>query len=410
MSVLLAASLEEVFEGFERFPDAQLLAGGTDFMVEVSFAHRRPPAVVCLRKVDELTGWRIEGTEVVLGAGVTYTELMRPPLSDLLPGLAQAARTVGSPQIRNAGTLGGNIGNGFAGRATRSRCSPPSMPRSSSPAGKARRNLRSRRAHRRPEAHHALQPARSSSRSGSRPALGSQEFLKVGTRNAMVIAVANAAVVVDWDRPIGPVRARLGRPRRRFVPARRRSSSPRGSTGRSGRLAERTDGHRGVRVLWCARPRSPIDDHRSTAAYSRHAAGVCARARARARSSRASHEASRGARHGRADRLPAPGQRRASTRSPRPGSGENLLYVLRERLGLPGSKNACEQGECGSCSVLMDGTLVCACMVLAASAVGADIVTVEGLSPGEDVSSRTSRRRSWPKARFSAGSARRDWS
>ena len=62
--------------------------------------------------------------------------------------------------------------------------------------------------------------------------------------------------------------------------------------------------------------------------------------------------------------------------------GENLLYVLRERLGLPGSKNACEQGECGSCSVLMDGTLVCACMVLAASAVGADIVTVEGLSPG----------------------------
>ncbi len=62
--------------------------------------------------------------------------------------------------------------------------------------------------------------------------------------------------------------------------------------------------------------------------------------------------------------------------------GENLLYVLRERLGLPGSKNACEQGECGSCSILMDGTLVCACMVLAASAVGADIVTVEGLSPG----------------------------
>lgn len=64
--------------------------------------------------------------------------------------------------------------------------------------------------------------------------------------------------------------------------------------------------------------------------------------------------------------------------------GENLLYVLRERLGLPGSKNACEQGECGSCSVLMDGELVCSCMVLAASAVGADIVTVEGLSRGED--------------------------
>ena len=64
--------------------------------------------------------------------------------------------------------------------------------------------------------------------------------------------------------------------------------------------------------------------------------------------------------------------------------GESLLYVLRERLGLPGSKNACEQGECGSCSVLMDGKLVCSCMVLAAGAVGCDIVTVEGLSAGED--------------------------
>jgi aerobic carbon-monoxide dehydrogenase small subunit len=60
--------------------------------------------------------------------------------------------------------------------------------------------------------------------------------------------------------------------------------------------------------------------------------------------------------------------------------GESLLYTLRERLGLPGSKNACEQGECGSCSVLLDGTLVCACLVLAAQADGREIVTVEGLA------------------------------
>jgi carbon-monoxide dehydrogenase small subunit len=63
--------------------------------------------------------------------------------------------------------------------------------------------------------------------------------------------------------------------------------------------------------------------------------------------------------------------------------GESLLYVLRERLGLPGSKNACEQGECGSCSVFLDGTLVCACLVLGAQADGHDVVTVEGLS-GDD--------------------------
>jgi carbon-monoxide dehydrogenase small subunit len=61
--------------------------------------------------------------------------------------------------------------------------------------------------------------------------------------------------------------------------------------------------------------------------------------------------------------------------------GENLLYVLRERLGLPGSKSGCEQGECGSCSVIVDGTLKCACLVLAAAAVGCEITTVEGLQP-----------------------------
>ena len=64
--------------------------------------------------------------------------------------------------------------------------------------------------------------------------------------------------------------------------------------------------------------------------------------------------------------------------------GESLLYVLRERLGLPGAKNACEQGECGSCSVLLDGTLVCACLVLAASAAGREVVTVEGLPSGKE--------------------------
>jgi aerobic carbon-monoxide dehydrogenase small subunit len=63
--------------------------------------------------------------------------------------------------------------------------------------------------------------------------------------------------------------------------------------------------------------------------------------------------------------------------------GESLLYALRERLGLPGSKNACEQGECGSCSVLLDGTLVCACLVLAAQADGHEVVTVEGIAEAD---------------------------
>ncbi len=64
--------------------------------------------------------------------------------------------------------------------------------------------------------------------------------------------------------------------------------------------------------------------------------------------------------------------------------GENLLYVLRERLGLPGSKNACEQGECGSCSILLDGVVVCACCVLAVDAIGSAIVTVEGFASEQE--------------------------
>jgi aerobic carbon-monoxide dehydrogenase small subunit len=65
--------------------------------------------------------------------------------------------------------------------------------------------------------------------------------------------------------------------------------------------------------------------------------------------------------------------------------GESLLFVLRERLELPGSKNACEQGECGSCSVYMDGTLVCSCLVLAGQAHGREVVTVEGLAEGGEL-------------------------
>ncbi|MGH2946196.1 MAG: (2Fe-2S)-binding protein [Solirubrobacteraceae bacterium] len=65
--------------------------------------------------------------------------------------------------------------------------------------------------------------------------------------------------------------------------------------------------------------------------------------------------------------------------------GESLLHVLRERLGLPGSKNACEQGECGSCSVYLDGELVCACLVLAGQAEGREVVTVEGLTHDEEL-------------------------
>ena len=270
--MLLAASLEEVFEGFERFPDAQMLAGGTDFMVEVSFAHRRPPAVVCLRNVAELKGWRIEGAEVVLGAGVTYAELMRPPLSDLLPCLAQASRTVGSPQIRNAGTLGGNIGT----------ASPAGDTLPVLAALDATMVLASRQGRRTVALDELIVgPKRTTLSAGEvvveirlPAALGSQEFLKVGTRNAMVIAVANVALVVDWDGrsvrcalgSVGPVAIRASEAEELL--ASRIDWSARTLAGEPTAIAEFS-----ALVRSAARP---IDDHRSTAAYRRHAAGVCA--------------------------------------------------------------------------------------------------------------------------------------
>ena len=66
--------------------------------------------------------------------------------------------------------------------------------------------------------------------------------------------------------------------------------------------------------------------------------------------------------------------------------GESLLYVLRERMGLPGSKNACEQGECGSCTIYLDGVLACACLVAAGQADGREVRTVEGLASGDELS------------------------
>src|SRR5690606_24501699 len=88
--------------------DAEPLAGGTDLMVGVNLGQRRPAAIVALRRIDELRVQRVEAEHLELGALLTYSAIERD-LADLTPGLAMAARTVGSPQIRNAGTVGGNV-------------------------------------------------------------------------------------------------------------------------------------------------------------------------------------------------------------------------------------------------------------------------------------------------------------
>src|ERR1700716_2508685 len=102
MNVARPRSLEEALGALASLPGAQVLAGGTDFMVEVNYGHRRPEAVVGLRRVEELHGYVVGNRELVLRAGLTYTEMEHErELLQELPVLAQAARTVGSPQIRN---------------------------------------------------------------------------------------------------------------------------------------------------------------------------------------------------------------------------------------------------------------------------------------------------------------------
>lgn len=92
-------------------PTASLLAGGTDLMVEVNEGHRRPDrTVVVVNRIPELRSWRRAESSVTIGAAVSYREIETGPLATMVPALAEAARTVGSPQIRNVGTLGGNLG------------------------------------------------------------------------------------------------------------------------------------------------------------------------------------------------------------------------------------------------------------------------------------------------------------
>jgi CO/xanthine dehydrogenase FAD-binding subunit len=269
MKIAHPRTLDEALEALQRMPDAQLLAGGTDFVVEVNFGHRRPPAVVGLRRVAELKGWRRDDGELVLGAGLTFTEIENE-LVEELPALAAAARTVGSPQMRNAGTVGGNIGT-------------------ASPAGDglpvlgaldATVVLASRDGERRlPLADFITGVKKTVIAPGEVirevrvPRLdGPQQFLKVGTRNAMVISIVVCGLAVD--RAGRSVRLGLGsvapRPLRataaeEFIAGAidwDAMTAPADAVARFGELAREAA--------------TPISDQRGTAEFRRHAVQVVA--------------------------------------------------------------------------------------------------------------------------------------
>jgi CO/xanthine dehydrogenase FAD-binding subunit len=175
-------------------------------MVELNFDRRRPEVLLNLNEVAELRGWSRENGVLRLGAGLTYAEAMEPPLSELVPALAEASRTVGSPQIRNRGTIGGNLGTASpAGDAL-----PPLLVERAAVELASVRGVRtmSLRKFLVGPKRNAAEPDELISAVRVEPSGSPQTFMKVGPRNAMVIAVASLAVVADRRR--GEVRASFG--------------------------------------------------------------------------------------------------------------------------------------------------------------------------------------------------------
>ncbi|HEX2646614.1 MAG TPA: FAD binding domain-containing protein [Candidatus Dormibacteraeota bacterium] len=271
MEFLQPDAWSEALQMKAAHPDATPIAGGTDVMVEINLDHRRPAAILDLTRVPELKEWGTVGGLLRIGAGVTYSRLI-DELGDRLPGLGMASRTVGSPQIRNRGTVGGNLGTASpAGDAH-----PPLL------AADAQIELASASGMRLvPAREFFVGPKRNALRGDEliaaflvEPAAGPQQFSKVGTRNAMVIAVCSFALDLD--------------------PARRRVGTGIGSAGptplraaeaekfiegeldweRRSRPSDATLARFGELVASAARP---IDDVRGTADYRRHALAVMAR-------------------------------------------------------------------------------------------------------------------------------------
>jgi CO/xanthine dehydrogenase FAD-binding subunit len=252
VDVLTPRSLDEALRLKAELPDALPIQGGTDVMVEVNFDRARPSAFLNLNEVRELRGWAREDGAVRLGSGLTYAEAMQPQLAELLPALAEASRTVGGPQIRNRGTIGGNLGTASpAGDAL-----PPLL------VERAEVEVASTRGARTITLREFLVGPKRNVLEGDelilavrlRPSRAPQTFMKVGPRNAMVIAVVSLALVADRER--GELRASFGSagpvPGLVTAPLEARAEFP-------DRVAEAA---------------SPIDDVRGTAAYRRHALRV----------------------------------------------------------------------------------------------------------------------------------------
>ncbi len=272
MSVHVPTSLDEAINLLVANPTARLLSGGTDTMVEINFNRAKPDAVIALRRVAALREYSVSPERIVIGAGVPYATMETGPLAEALPALAAAARTVGSPQIRAAGTLGGNLGT----------CSPAGDGLPVLAALDATINLRSPRGQRSVPFAEFMTGVKRNSRASDEiiesvtisPTRGFQDYAKVGVRNAMVISVASVCFV--HDRSSASVRVALGAVGPTIIRAREAEQWIAGRVDASKQLPPDESLATEFSRMVAAAAR-PIDDHRSTAAYRRHAIEVLAR-------------------------------------------------------------------------------------------------------------------------------------
>lgn len=275
MDVLSPRTLDEALAMKAERPDAVPIAGGTDLMVALNFDRARPPALLDVGRLPELGQWRREDGDLFLGAGVTYARIVRE-LSGLLP-LVEASRSVGSPQIRNRGTVGGNLGT----------ASPAGDALPVLAAYEAAVELASARGRRAvPFAEFMIGPKQTVLRPDElivgarwRVVRGPGSFSKVGTRNAMVIAVASVCLVMDEDgRTVRVALGSVGPTVLRAPDAERFAAGALAAAGwwddPHSQVPARIAHEFGERVAEAARP---IDDVRGTAAYRRHACRVLAR-------------------------------------------------------------------------------------------------------------------------------------
>ncbi len=275
MEFLQPLDWREALEAKAAYPEAVPIFGGTDVMVEINFARGRPRAVLDLTRVPGIREWGEENGRLRVGAGVTYTRIIAE-LRNRLPGLVMASRTVGSPQIRNRGTVGGNLGTASpAGDSL-----PPLYASDAEVEVASTEGVRLV-----PVSEFILGPKRNALRKNELisafyipEAEGPQQYSKIGPRNAMVIAVCSFGLALHPKEgklgacigSAGPTPIRAG-DAENFIEGILEEGGLWESRAQIGESALRRFGEM---VTAAARP---IDDVRGTAEYRRHSVGVLGR-------------------------------------------------------------------------------------------------------------------------------------